>query len=512
VAFLYALWKEALLADTFWLLTALVIALGASRFSPSRSNPPRLRPLVFFLSMHVVSLLGAAWLSVIGSAVVDQIRIPAAVFSGVAFVGAAAVLLFHVILPRLRLQAPRIVEDVTVAIFSVITAVTITSRAGLNLSGLIATSAVITAILGFSLQDVIGNVAGGLALQLDNSIEVGDRVKVNDVSGRVVETRWRYTAIETGNGETVLMPNNVLMRSQVTIYGRRQGKPPHLRRVIHFNVDFRYQPSDVMDVVRDAVKNAKMPCVAEDPAPSCVLLDLADSYGRYALRYWLTDLDADTPTDSDVRTRIFFALKRAGMHLAIPAASVLLTEETSLAAQKSAKRLSRRKQLLETVPLFQALSDAERTELAEQLKYAPFTRGEIIAHQGETDHHCVYLVEDGTASVRVLEGGREMPVKKLGPGSFFGEMSLLTGAPRLATVMAETDVECFRLEKEPFQRVIEKRPELAKELAVVLAQRAEELRAARQGAGTQNDAAPASVRMERDLFDRIRQFFDLGVH
>lgn len=508
MAFLYALWKEALLAHTLWLLATLVIALVASRFDTS--SEPRLRPLGFFLAMHVLSLLGAAALAVSGSSFVDEIRIPAAVFGGVAFVGAAAVLLFHVILPRLRLHAPRIVEDVTVAIFSVVTAVTITSRAGINLSGLIATSAVLTAILGFSLQDVIGNVAGGLALQFDNSIEVGDRIKVNDVSGRVAEIRWRYTAIETGNWETVLVPNNVLMKSQVTVFGRRQGKPSYLRRVIHFNVDFRYQPSDVMDVVRDAVKNAKMPFVAEDPAPSCVLLDLGESYGRYALRYWLTDLDMDVPTDSDVRTRIFFALERAGMHLAIPAASVLLTEETSRAAQKHAKRLSRRKHLLEMVPLFQALSDAERTELAEQLKYAPFTRGEIIAHQGEAEQHCLYLVEDGTAAVRIFENGRQLPVKKLGPGSFFGEMSLLTGTPRLATVVAETDVECFRLEKGPFQRVIEKRPELARELAAVLAQRAEELQAARQGVDVASEAAPSVVKAERDLFDRIRNFFELG--
>ncbi|MDI1432790.1 cyclic nucleotide-binding domain-containing protein [Polyangium sorediatum] len=508
MAFLYALWKEALLAHTFWLLTALVMALIASRLD--MSSEPRLRPLGFFLSMHVLALLGAAALVVTGSSFVDEIRIPAAVFGGVAFVGAAAVLLFHVILPRLRLRAPRIVEDVMVAIFSVVTAVSITSRAGINLSGLIATSAVITAILGFSLQDVIGNVAGGLALQLDSSIEVGDRIKVNDVSGRVAEIRWRCTVIETGNGETVLVPNNVLMRSQVTVFGRRQGKPAHLRRVIHFNVDFRYQPSDVIDVVRDAVKDAKVPNVAEEPAPSCVLVDLGDSYGRYALRYWLTDLDMDALTDSDVRTRIFFALERAGMHLAIPAASVLVTEEASRAAQKTAKRLSRRKHLIEMVPLFQALSDAERTELAEQLKYAPFTRGEIIAHQGDAEHHCVHLIEDGTALVRVTENGRELPVKKLGPGSFFGEMSLLTGSPRLATVVAETDVECFRLEKGPFQRVIEKRPELARELAGVLAQRAEELRAARQGIDTVNEAGPSVVKAERDIFNRIRNFFELG--
>jgi small-conductance mechanosensitive channel/CRP-like cAMP-binding protein len=508
VNFLDVLWKEALAAHSFWLLTALAIALGASRFSTS--SRPRLRSLGFFLSMHVLALLGAAGLVVAGAAFVDELRIPAAVFGSVAFVGATAVLLFNVVLPRLGLRVPRIVEDVVVALFSVVTAVTVASRAGINLSGLIATSAVLTAILGFSLQDVIGNVAGGLALQMDNSIEVGDIIKVNDVSGRVAEIRWRYTAIETGNWETVLVPNIVLMKSQVTVLGRRQGKPRYLRRVIPFNVNYRYQPSDVIDVVRDAVKNAKMACVAEDPAPTCVLVELGDSYARYALRYWLTDLGEDASTDSDVRTRIYFALGRAGMRLAIPASSVLVTENTSRTAQNSAERLERRKHLLETVPLFQALSEAERSELAAQLIYAPFTHGEIITHQGDAEQHCVYLVEEGTALVRVAEAGREKEIRKLGPGSFFGEMSLLTGAPRRATVIAETDVECFRLEKVPFQRILEKRPELAKEFAAVLSQRTEELEAARQGFGEKDETGTSGKKSERDLFDRIRDFFDLG--
>jgi len=509
VHFIDALWREALLARTFWLLAVLVIALVASRFSTTNSNQPRLRALGFFLSLHLLLLLGAAGLSVTNTDFVDEIRIPASIFGSVAFVGAGAVLLFNVLLPRLRLRAPRIVEDVVVAIFSVVTALSVASRGGINLSGLIATSAVLTAILGFSLQDVIGNVAGGLALQLDNSIEVGDLIKVNEVSGRVAEIRWRYTAIETGNWETVLVPNTVLMKSQVTVFGRRQGKPRYLRRVIYFNVNYRYQPSDVIEVALNAVKNANMATVAEDPAPSCVLVELGDSYARYALRYFLTDLDTDASTDSDVRTRIWFALGRAGMRLAIPASSVLITEQTNRAAQLGAERKARRKHLLETVPLFHALSEAERSDLAEQLKYAPFTRGEVITHQGEAEQPCLYLVEEGTASVRVSEGGRERHVKMLGPGSFFGEMSLLMGVPRFATVIAETDVESFRLEKAPFQRVLEKRPELAGELATVLAQRTEELRVALEDKSAEGEAAPSVRKAEMALFDRIREFFDL---
>ncbi len=92
-------------------------------------------------------------------------------------------------------------------------------------------------------------MAGGLALQLDNSIEAGDWVKVGDLAGKVLEIRWRYTAVETRNWETVLVPNSVMMKNQVLVLGRRKGQPTQLRRWVYFNVDYRFQPSDVIEAV-----------------------------------------------------------------------------------------------------------------------------------------------------------------------------------------------------------------------------------------------------------------------
>src|SRR5690606_10443581 len=112
-----------------------------------------------------------------------------------------------------------------------------------------ATSAVLTAVIGLSLQDTLGNLLGGLALQLDSSIQVGDWVKLGDVSGRVSEIRWRYTAIETRNWETVVVPNSIVMRSQVTVLGRRRGSPLQWRRWVHFQVDFRTPPNDVIHII-----------------------------------------------------------------------------------------------------------------------------------------------------------------------------------------------------------------------------------------------------------------------
>jgi small-conductance mechanosensitive channel/CRP-like cAMP-binding protein len=416
--------------------------------------------------------------------------------------------LFGTLLPKARVRAPRIVQDVLVAILSIATAVSVASRAGVNLSGLIATSAVLTAVLGLSLQDVISNVAGGLALQVDTSLEVGDWIKVNDLTGRVTEVRWRFTAVETRNWETILIPNIVLMRNQVTIVGRRTGQPTLARRWVSFNVDWHHQPSDVIEVVTNAIRGAKIPRVAADPPPDVILMDLGDSSGKYAVRYWLTDLAADDPTDSDVRTRIFFALQRADMRLALPSRNVFVTNEDDHHREvKTDQQLARRRHVLECIELFKPLAPDELLELAVSLKYAPFTGGEVMTRQG-AEAHWLYIIEDGTASVRISDDATEREVAKLGPFSFFGEMSLLTGRPRAATVVAVTDVECFRLDKNAFQKVIEKRPEMARDFAEALAKRSVELEAAREGL----DAETANARQassENDLFTQIRSFFRL---
>jgi small-conductance mechanosensitive channel/CRP-like cAMP-binding protein len=506
MSFLEALGKEAIEGRTFWLVAVFLTTAVMVRHL-SVVKPTRMKTLAFFVVAHLICWLLASLERSLGASYYEDFRVPGSVAGGVAFVGCAAGLLFDVGLPRIRLTTPRILQDVIVAVASLIAGISIASRAGVNLSGLIATSAVFTAIMGFSLQETIGNIAGGLALQLDNSVEVGDWVKFGDVNGKVTEIRWRYTAIETRNWETVLVPNSQLMKNNVIVVGRRAGQPKYWRRWVYFNVDFRFQPTDVVECVVAALKNARLERVAMDPAPNCVLMEMADSWGRYAVRYWLTDIAVDDPTDSTVRTVIYFALKRAGMKLSIPAYAVFMTEENQAQAIKTAQQMERRVAVLEKLDLFKALTPEERLSLAKGLRYTPFAHGEVMTKQG-AEAHWLYVMEDGEGSVRVADGGIEKEVTRLQSPAFFGEMSLMTGEPRAATVMAVTDCECFRLDKATFQHVIHERPQMAEQIAAVLTRRRAELLAVREGV-TAEAKLKQLASSQTDLLVRIRDFFGL---
>ncbi|HEY7546562.1 MAG TPA: mechanosensitive ion channel family protein [Blastocatellia bacterium] len=366
----------------------------------------------------------------------------------------------------------------------------------------------LTAVIGFSLQDTLGNVMGGLALQLEKSINVGDWIRLDHIEGRVKEIRWRHTSIETRNWDTMIIPNSVLMKGQVLILGRRDGRSVPHRMWVYFNVDFRFAPTDVIAMIDSALQSEPIAGVAEDPKPHCILFDFKESYGVYAVRYWLTDLAADDPTNSTVRARIFFALKRANIPLSIPAHSLFLTQESEeRKVIKHEKQIDHILRELQEVELFHSLRESELRTLAERVRPAPFTAGEAITRQG-AEAHWLYILTKGSAEVVISEDGTSRRVAVLKDGDFFGEMGLMTGEPRTATVIALEDVEACRLDKHDFHDIIHSRPEIAEHISHVLARRKIGLEAAREGLDEEAKNKKMAP-MQKDILDRIIDFFGL---
>jgi CRP-like cAMP-binding protein len=388
-------------------------------------------------------------------------------------------------------------------------AITLLSQSGVDLTGIVATSAVITAIIGFSLADTLGNIMGGMALQMERVISVGDWVKVDKIEGQVKEISWRQTSIETRDWDTVVIPNSVLMRGQVALLGHRLGAPRQQRRWVYFNVDFRHSPSDVIDAVQAALCAEPIAYVAAEPRAHCLLIDFKESFATYAVRYWLTDMALPDPTDSVVRSRIYFALRRAGVPLSIPAQKRYVVEESETSrAREREREVEQRAEALRRIELFHTLTEDERRELGARMKVAPFVRDEAMTRQG-AEAHWLYIIRGGEADVRFTgEDGLTKKVASLGGGDFFGEMGLMTGAPRTATVFARTDVGCYRLDKESFKDILDRRPEIAEDISHILARRRAELDAVREGLS--EEAMRQRMRNHQgDLLRRIRNFFSL---
>jgi small-conductance mechanosensitive channel/CRP-like cAMP-binding protein len=436
-------------------------------------------------------------------------EILALAFKAFAVVTLGMTAVLRALLPRVGVVLPRILIDLLTAFGAIVSFIVIGRRAGFSVAGLITTSAVLTAVIAFSLQDTLGNIMGGLSVQLDKSVAVGDWISLGpgQPSGQVVEIRWRYTAIQTRSWDTVIVPNNALVKSQVTILGRRIGEPRLSRRQVDFFVDFRTSPTEVIGAVESALRADPVPRMARDPQPTALFVGVRDSYAHYCVRYWLEDLAVDEGTDSAVRIRVWFALRRADIPMSIPASSVFVTQETAERAErKTSDELSRRIAALASVDLFRGLPEETRRGLASDLRYTPFAAGETITHEGALEDG-LYMLVSGQAVVRIGAGGEVREVARLAAGQFFGEMSLMTGEARTASVVAATDVVCYRVDKPAFERILRETPSIADSIAEVLAARRMALEAARDEREEQRHSRMETAK--QDLLGRIRGFFGL---
>lgn len=394
---------------------------------------------------------------------------------------------------------PKIIADILQGLLYGVVALISLHGAGFEPGELLTTSALLTAVIGLALQDTLGNLFSGLAMQAAKPFEVDDWVQVDGntaYTGKILEIGWRATRMLTIDESEIVIPNGVLAKAVL----RNFTKPtPVERRQVLFGVDYRHPPGRVRTAALDALRG--LPGILAQPEPSVVTLDLADSGIQYALRYYIDQHAEGTPIDATVRERLWYALQRRGLSFPFPQRDVhLYTHGPAERAADHAADVEARSIFLRFVPLFQGLPEPVVRELAERARTQHFGAHEAIVRQGEPGDD-MYVLVRGTVSVRV--GDAE--VATLGREGYFGEASLLTGEPRGATVVALTEVELCEVGHEALQTVLRCHPELYDTLTAAMVERQ-----LVRDAQLANASRPPAAQLEahrRDLLKRIRSFF-----
>jgi CRP-like cAMP-binding protein len=120
--------------------------------------------------------------------------------------------------------------------------------------------------------------------------------------------------------------------------------------------------------------------------------------------------------------------------------------------------------VLKRVPLFAGLDDRELQEIAGQMRERRFASGDTVTQEGAGGAG-FFVVEDGTAEVSV-DGA---PRGTIGPGDYFGEIALLTGSDRTATIVAQSDMTCWGMTPWDFRPLVESNSAIAWKLLTAMA-------------------------------------------
>jgi small-conductance mechanosensitive channel/CRP-like cAMP-binding protein len=383
---------------------------------------------------------------------------------------------------------PRIVQDaVVIAIFAL--------AAGLLLQEKIfAMGAVAAVVLGFALQDTLGNLLAGLAIQTEKPFRVGEWVTISGRDGLVVEITWRATKIRTKTGTLVIVPNNVLARDTIVNY----SEPPIETRIdVEIPTGYEPAPNDVKAAILAAIAGA--PMILRAPAPDVLIGGLSSTHVTYRVRAWIASFALEEEARDRVLSLVQYEFRRRGILPPMPM-MIQYTEHPSRA--RTADEQARLIRVVRGVDIFAPLSDEGCSELVKSAADRLYAAGETIVSEGASGSS-LFVVCGGEA--RVTVGTPPQDVARLGTGQYFGEMSLLTGDPRSATVSAVTDCTLLEIQAEDFRRLALADPMLVERIGVAVAERQvrlNEQRAAIQG-------LPAAPEPSRTLLSRVRRFLRL---
>jgi small-conductance mechanosensitive channel/CRP-like cAMP-binding protein len=367
----------------------------------------------------------------------------------------------------------------------------------ISLTGIFATSAVATAIIGFALQDILGNFFAGITLNMEIPFRKGNWVEVNKNTGEVVSMTWRATKIKTIEGNFVIIPNANIAAENIINYSVHDRV---LARYVSVGVHYRYPPRLIKDVIKKAALSTEG--VLRTPEPIVMLIRFDDFSITYRCKFWIKGYPNLYRIEDAVQSKIWYFFKENNIEIPFPIRTIYSHRVAPEKQMESAPIAT----ILREIEIFSPLTKQEITTLAEKFILGYFTRGERLIQQGE-EGTTFFIIKEGRVSVNVQVGEAIKKIKELEAGDFFGEMSLLTDEKRSATIIAEDETEVLILDRNDFAHILKRKPAIAERLSKILAQRKLEL-----GEYTETEKKRTKLqesREQRSILKKIKSIFDL---
>jgi len=393
---------------------------------------------------------------------------------------------------------------ITVTVIVVVALALLKEILDINVTSLIATTTVLTATIGLAFQSTLANMLAGLTIHLEKPLRQGDWIQVGGHEGQVMDITLRSTRMMTVDNNEVFVPNSKVLSEAVVNYSLPNAT---VMRKLQVGVSYAIPPNKVKNTILEVL--SAVSGVAKLPGSRVRVISYGDFAVLYEIRYPLINFPAYGDTEAEIMNLLWYHFQRKGIDIPMPVRDINLrqvTPESQLIEQK--RRAHEIMALMESVEIFFPLTKVELTNLVNQVSVMTYAKGEVPVRQGEAGDS-FYIIKSGRVDVVVEKSMLENAVvATLGPGNFFGEMSLLTGAVRTASIRVKEDAEFIVIDKESFKTTLVNNPSIAESLSQILSARQAGLDAEHERLDTS-----ALERRKKDesgrMLSMIRDFFGL---
>lgn len=374
-----------------------------------------------------------------------------------------------------------------------------------KLTSLLATSGVIAMIVGLAIQINIANIFSGIAINLERPFRIDDWVKIGDYAeGKVLDINWRATRIKTRDDTVLTIPNSKASESPITNFSY---PTTGYFKYFTIHVDPIHSPERVKKVLLDAALATEG--VSNDPPPATRFLGLTEGMtgqseswaANYLIGVYVNDYGMKFAHNEAIWLNVWTHLKHAGIRHVMERREVLMTVE---GVKRKEARVNKTLNILNEMDIFQPFSLDSKRYISQKMRRQYYTPGDIVVRQGDAGDS-LFIVDEGALGVWTkLRDGKSIEIARLGAGNFFGEMALLTGEPRSATIVAITDTFCYEITKMDVLPLLEDQPELFYPLSDVLSERK---MATEYQKNIQTEQRMDKTTLSTQILNKIQSFF-----
>jgi len=409
-----------------------------------------------------------------------------------------------------RSHIPKIVCDVQMVLVYGLSALTIVLVLfDLSFKSLIATSSAIGLVLAYASRDFVADIVASLQIQTTGLARVGDWLRFQEgerqVSSQVIDLDQQLVTLEDANGTVRKLRNSRFLQMQfVNLTHNPDGEVRSLR----LRLSMQLPEQKILDIFNHVMEYV----ISEHrfhPRYLCSIRSMYDAEVEYGIEYRCPASMPSNRSEHTILAAIIRFIKMANLNLRsqhLVQSSPERIWETDVGAEMFA-----RLKACQEYGILKALSDLELRGLSQGVHFVRFSQHDEVLVHGDCGN-AMYLLCEGILEVQLPHltsiaehQQNQHPNPRVYPGQCVGEMSLLTGDPYSATVIARTDVALIFIEKLEFAKLLHANDALASELSKLVANRSEmNMR--------RSDSDLAQPGLREKIYRKIIHFFGLKPH